>query len=213
MTWAEYCERIGESQRSVDRILNDIGPIVDDFSAKLADTLGLPFNKIRMLGKKVGEGFGKLAENELIINDEIIPLTPDNKDEIVAAIDSLVDTHKKEQKELKAKLDRATKETDKIVDEATKGLTLERDALIKEVGRLKPFDPSGEDVSWSKEHMEKIHELTGELAVKCRQFIMDDRLKEREHRQLQAQVEMYLQQAEFALQDLRADWMDKFVTE
>ena len=165
MTWDEYCEHIGEQRRTVDRVLKDISPLIGEFSDKLSSALGLPFNKIRMLGKKIGDGFGKLSENELIINEEIIPLTPDNKEEIEAAIDTIIETHKKEQKDLKNKLSKAKKNTDKIIEEETKGLKVERDALVKEVERLKPMDITERDITWCEEHLKAMQGVCVEFEI------------------------------------------------
>ena len=97
-TWVEYCDEVvGEPQRTVDRILSEIGPIAESFSASLADLLGMPFNKIRMLGRAVGSESAKLAENKLIIDGTEVLLDPENKDEIEAAIGTLYYTIKRHQ--------------------------------------------------------------------------------------------------------------------
>ncbi|WP_035238103.1 hypothetical protein [Desulfobacter vibrioformis] len=211
-TWDEYCDEVvGEPRRTVDRVLTEIGPIAESFSASLVDLLGMPFNKIRMLGRAVNTESAKLSKNKLIIGDSEVLLEPDNKDEIEAVIDALIESHKTQQQDLKKKLARATKETDKIVEEATKGLAVERDALIKEVARLKPLDVADLDQSWSEAYMKEICEITQTLVVKCRKFIMDDRIDE--DNELKIRVGAYMGQAELALQDLRQDWTDRFLAE
>lgn len=211
-TWDEYCDEVvGEPRRTVDRVLTEIGPIAESFSASLVDLLGMPFNKIRMLGRAVNTESAKLSKNKLIIGDSEVLLEPDNKEEIEAVIDALIESHKAQQQDLKKKLARATKETDKIVEEATKGLTVERDALIKEVARLKPLDVADLDQSWSEAYMKEICEITQTLVVKCRKFIMDDRIDE--DNELKIRVGAYMGQAELALQDLRQDWTDRFLAE
>jgi len=211
MTWVEYCEYIGESRRTVDKILDDIGPITEAFSANLARLLGLPFNKIRMLGQTVGASLAKLAGNELIIDGVIVSLDPDNKEEIEAAIDTLIETHKQEKKDLKKDLANHKKQTDKIVEEETRGLKTEVGALIKEVDRLKPFDPTEKDRDWSIDQMKKIRLSSDSLVAACRLFVLDERIDD--DFKLQAEVEQHMTEAELGLQDLRRLWTDRFYSE
>lgn len=94
MTWFEFCEAIGEPQRTVDRILSEIKPLVEDFSAKLADSIGLPFNKIRYLGMSVSGNLAEIEDGCLLFDGQKIPFAPENKDEIEAAIDAMKEAAK-----------------------------------------------------------------------------------------------------------------------
>lgn len=208
-TWVEYCDEVvGEPQRTVDRILSEIGPIAESFSASLADLLGMPFNKIRMLGRAVGSESAKLAENKLIIDGTEVLLDPENKDEIEAAIGTLIESHKQEKKTLEKKLKRATSDTDKIVEEATKGLTVERDALVKEIERLKPYDITDKDVSWSVDLIEEMKDQVAGFTVAASKLIMDERLKEDMH--LQAKAEQMILLMHRMTGDLNRTWDDVF---
>jgi len=162
LSWEEFCEACGEQRRTVENKLKDIRPFAENFSENFSGLLKVPFNKIRYLGRSIAEkpeNFSEIEDGNIYIDDTKIPLAPENKGEIEAAIDTLIDTHKKEQKELNAKLARAKKNTDKIVEEETKGLMTERDALVKEVARLKPLDIEDRDISWCEDHLKEMQGL------------------------------------------------------
>lgn len=59
----------------------------------MADLLGMPFNKIRMVGRAVNTESTHLSKNKLIIGDSEVLLEPDNKEEIEAVIDALIESH------------------------------------------------------------------------------------------------------------------------
>lgn len=76
---------------------------------------------------------------------------------------------------------------DKIVKEEVRALETEKKALVKEVERLRVFDPSGKDVSWSVKMTEQIDKILNEYDTALRAFAFDDRILE--HPDLQAKVE------------------------
>lgn len=88
-TWDEFCSAHGEDRRRVDEILNDLKPIYDNFTAEIGGFLGIPFSKIRYLGRSLPPDSGGFEEGHLLIDGQKIPLTPENKDEIEAAIDAM----------------------------------------------------------------------------------------------------------------------------
>src|SRR4030065_2392262 len=51
MTKEQFLDAIVETYRTTTNIQQDIAPIYDAFSAKVADFLGLKFNEIRLLGR------------------------------------------------------------------------------------------------------------------------------------------------------------------
>ncbi len=212
MTWDQFCEAIGEQRRNVDRVLKDIEPIYNNFSDNLSHLIDLPFNKIRYLGKNLTKKTDNLSEIEngiLTIDNTPIPLTPDNKDDIEAAIDTMIESHKREKKELKNKLAYAKAETKRAVSEETKGLALERDTLVKEVDRLKKFEPQEKDRDWAVQQMAEITDTILNLASQCQTIVMAEQIETDRH--LQAQVEAKITEAEGYLQDIRRTWTDRFV--
>ena len=177
MTWVEFCEAIGEPQRTVDRILSEIKPLAEDFSAKLADSIGLPFNKIRYLGMSVSGNLAEIEDGCLLFDGQKIPFTPENKDEIEAAIDAMKETHVNEVKALRADVKKYKNGTDKIVKEETKALTKERAALIEKIERLEVFAPDDKDPdTWMIEQMDLVQQAALEFSAICRRVVMDERI-------------------------------------
>ncbi len=208
MTFEKFCEAAGENVRNVNRILKDLRSIYDQFQDKLSCFVNVPFNKIKYLGKSFQDNLSRNENGDLVLGDDHIPLSIDNKDEIEAAIDAFIESHKQEKKTLEKKLARATKETDKIVDEATKGLTVERDALIKEVDRLKHLDPEDRDIEWSEAHLKEMTGLCVEFEKLVRSMAMDKRLHDDIH--TQAKCESMINLMTRACRDLQRDWDDEF---
>lgn len=78
-------------------------------------------------------------------------------------------------------------DTEKVVKAETHDLKVERDSLVKELDRLKAFDPENNDVAWSVPKMEAISKLHDELDTALRLFAFDKRILA--HPELQAKVE------------------------
>ncbi|MEM5789381.1 MAG: hypothetical protein AAGU11_18880, partial [Syntrophobacteraceae bacterium] len=96
-TWEEFCRDIGESDRSVDRILNELSPILEKISANLAEILGMPLSKIRYLGRSISANLAEITDdNAIVIGEERIEIRPENKDDIEAAIDLMREARDKE---------------------------------------------------------------------------------------------------------------------
>jgi hypothetical protein len=146
MTWDEFCESLGLARRSVDLMLEDLRPVIDTFSAKIADFSGMPFNKIRMLGKQVSANLAEIKDNCLVYGDESIPLTPEFRDDIQALIERISEEAKEKVEEAQAQLgakdkvlkgkqdllnkqERILKKYEK--DAAAKGLTADEDAFLQ----------------------------------------------------------------------------------
>ena len=209
MTFEQFCEAAGENVRNVQRVLKDLKPIYSNFHDKLSCFLDVPLNKIKYLGRSLHDN---LSQNgELILGEDRIPLTPDNKDEIEAAIDTLIENHKKEQNDLKNKLNKARKNTDRIVEEETKGLTAERDALVKEVARLKEFDPAEKDISWAEEYLSGLKDLVAQFEAGVRRMVMDERLHEA--MDVQARCQVFIDTMVRQARGLQRDWDAAFNTE
>jgi len=209
ITWEQYCtDIIGEPKRTVNDKLKDIKPLVDNFRGSLARISKLPFNKIRYLGRTMGQNLPTIENNTLIIDNTPIPITSDNKEEIEAAIDTLIDTHKQEKKDLQKNLEKQKSNTDKIINEETKGLKIERDALVKQVERLKPYDIEEKDETWSAEYLEKMERLCSEFEFAARHFIVDERLKE--NFPLMAQSASKIYSMNKAISELRIFWEEEF---
>lgn len=208
MTWAQFCEAIGESQRSVDRVLSEIQPIIEAASAKLADFTGMDFSKIRHLGRTLSANLAEIEDGTLVVDDVKIPLKPENKDDIEALIDNLRESQKKETGELRTKVAKLEKNLEKVVKEETETLRLERDGLIREVKRLKPFDLEEKDRTWSVERMKAVEDACRGFVLACSKFSVDERLGEDMH--LQGKIEGMMNEVDKEFADLRRRWNEKF---
>ncbi|MGD0278084.1 MAG: hypothetical protein ABSC11_02130 [Smithella sp.] len=147
-TWKEFCDSRGYADRTADRLIEELKPLFDQFSAKLADLAGITFNKIRLLGRSVSANLAEIKDGCLIYDDQLIPLDADHKDEIEAVLDQLKDnaeTAKKEKAlEVKAK-DRVLNDKEKTIQKLhknleklegqarEKNLTPEEDGFLKRV--------------------------------------------------------------------------------
>jgi hypothetical protein len=209
MTWEEFCESVGENKKTVGRILSDIESLYVDSWDKMSLFLGMPFNKTRYLGKSIRDKMSKIEDGTLIIDDIKIPLIPENKDEIEAAIDTLKDSHRREREELQGKVKKLKKRVEKVETEETKGLKVERDALIKENLRLKVFDPEDKEPdTWCLEQMEEVEKTANAFMWACQKFIADERIKE--NIPLQGQVEGKMREVYKNWQDLNVRWNEAF---
>ena len=143
MTWEDFCESIGESVRSVDKVLEDLRPIVNEFSAHSADLIGMPLNKIRYLGRLVNAESAEYAENEIIIDGQHIPLTPEHKDDIEALIDSL----KEAQKQVIEEKDATLRAKDKLLKAKEQLINRQEKELARYEGRAEKLGYTpGEEV-------------------------------------------------------------------
>lgn len=152
MTWLEFCESLGLVGRTVDMMLADIRPVIETFSEKVSGFCGLPFSKIRLLGKSISENISEIKDNCLIYGDESIPLTPEYRDDIQALIERIGEDAKEKIETLEAtvsakdkvlkskaevinKMERSLKKYEK--EAAIMGITPEEDAYIQQINNLK----------------------------------------------------------------------------
>ena len=152
LTWSEFCDAVGVPQRSADRMIEEAKPLFESFSASAAELCGVPFNKIRMLGKSISANLAEIKDNCLIYGDESIPLTPEYRDDIQALIERIGEDAKEKVETLEAtvsakdkvlkskgdvinKMERELKRFEK--DAAAKGLTPDEDAYIQQINNLK----------------------------------------------------------------------------
>lgn len=152
LTWAAFCDSLGLEVRTVDMMLTDIKSIVGTFSENFSGFAGLPFNKIRLLGKTVSENISEIKDNCLVYGDESIPLTPEYRDDLQALIERIGEEAKEKIETLEAtvsakdkvlkskgdvinKMERSLKKYEK--EAAVMGITPEEDAYIQQINNLK----------------------------------------------------------------------------
>lgn len=148
MTWEQFCETYvtGVSRRTVERIMKDLRPIFDNFSGQLTGLVGVPFNKIRYLGRNFSEKHDNLTgfeDGNIVIDGVKIPLSAENKDEIEAAIDGLKESHIRQKEDHEAKLkakDRVLEEKERVIQKQEKDL-----AKIQRDAKARGFEPGEEN--------------------------------------------------------------------
>jgi hypothetical protein len=92
MTWKQFCEAVGTPDRTVDLMIAEIKPLYDTFFARVADLCGYDLSKIRLLGKSISASVAEIKDNALVYGDEVIPLTPEYRDDIQALIERIEET-------------------------------------------------------------------------------------------------------------------------
>lgn len=152
LTWKEFCDALGVPDRTIDRMIEDAKPLFESFSANLAEICGLPFNKIRQLGRSVSANLAEIKDNCLVYGDESIPLTPEYRDDIQALIERISEDAKEKVETLEAtvsakdkvlkskgevinKMERSLKKYEK--EAAVMGITPEEDSYIQQINGLK----------------------------------------------------------------------------
>ena len=116
--------------------------------------------------------------------------------------------HQQRREQHAAEVAKLKKRLEGAATEETKALKAEKDALVKEVQRLKVFDPEDKDETWSLEQMKAIMATCADFTMQCRRFVLDDRLEG--NIPLQAKIEGVITQAQLAISDLSALWNDRF---
>jgi len=126
-SWEAFLESIGEERRTVDNIFKDLRPLFDEFHGKFSGLSGLPFNKVRYLGKSIQEKFSGFEDDCLVFDGEKIPLDPEHKEDIEAVIDKMKEVHRKEREEIEA----ALKARDRILEEKERVIVNQEKELAK----------------------------------------------------------------------------------
>lgn len=157
MTWEDFCECVGEQRRNVGRILEDMKPVYDEFQDKLAGLINMPFNKIRHLGRNVSDKNAGFKDGCLLFDGEKIPLTPENREEIEAAIDSMKETHKKKSEDSKA----AMKAKDRVLEAKQKVIINQEEELSKFTQEIEKRDYKPGEKEFIKKMEIRQVEITG----------------------------------------------------
>lgn len=204
-TWDNFCNYIGLSRSKVDEDLTNMDVFGNTFLTTVGN-LGLGYKDLRKLRQLTYDGSVIIdAEAETItIDGQIIPFNEEHTDEVQAAIESIISNNA----DLNKKVDRLLNDVKGIVKEETKGLKIEKDALLAEVKRLKVYDPIDKDREWSIAMMDEVRKAAVSLEVTIQKFVIDPRLDG--DRPLQAQVWAHLTGSISQLEDLDARMREAF---
>ncbi|MFZ2949193.1 MAG: hypothetical protein WA003_06880 [Desulfuromonadaceae bacterium] len=200
-TWDKFCESIGKSRRHIDEDLLNLQVFGEEFLGYVSG-LGVGYRELKQLRQLTHDGSVIIDGDCLTIENESIPIDQDHAEELQAAIERIIN----DRQQINSRVEKLEKQFKSAVDEETKGLKLEKKTLLKEVERLKPFDPEEKDRSFASAQMSAIQDATLELVTQMSKFIVrpdvtDDPV-------IMGQVEGHMQTAELALKDLRSRWED-----
>lgn len=196
-TWEDFCNYVGKSRRLIDEDLQNLGTFGEQFLATVAG-LRVGYRDLRRLRPLITDGSLTVGADAVTIDGETIPLDAEHVDDLGAAIERILEQNTA----LTTRVEKLEKKKDEIVAEETKGLKTEVKALVREVERLKAFDPEAHDREWSVAQMEAIREACEVFTGCIQKFVIDPRLQD--DRRLQAQVYALLTEGETSLRDLRS---------
>ncbi len=162
-TWEKFCNTLGYTSRHINEQLNNLQAFGADFMETVSD-LRVGYRDLRKLRQLTHDGTICIADNLVKIGDESIPLDPDHRDDLQAALEQVVDAKNQviSEKDLTIKTkDRLLADKQKLIERQEKdlaryeveaekkGLTAEENKVIQECrnactiidGFLSKFDP------------------------------------------------------------------------
>lgn len=118
LTWAQVCDKIGVSRRTIDEKLSIISEFAEEFFGAAANFIGPDFNKIRALRAAQIGGSANFTGKLIEYNGESVEITKSNQGRIDEILQKIVDDSN-ETKENNAALERLVKGKEKL----TRGLS------------------------------------------------------------------------------------------
>lgn len=132
-SWETFCNYLGKSRRQIDRDLENLKTFGSEF-LQTVSSFKLGYKDLKKLQGSVKNGDMTIEGEFVIIGDEKIPLSPDYKDDLEAALESLFEERDQQIKDsiaaIKAK-DRVLEAKQKVIQQQEKELskfTAEMDA-------------------------------------------------------------------------------------
>jgi len=183
-TWATCCREGGWNRRNADRLIENLRPLALEFLDNLSNFRfsTIEAKRIAMLGTSVqlrdASKLDKLSNSEaaIIIDEREVPFDEIHREEILTIVDEALSKREKE-----------AKKAEKELKEANKEHETEKKSLLKEIERLKPFDPEDKGLDRSLKQMEEIEKGFNEWENGLRRFCFDKRLDT--HPEIQARIE------------------------
>jgi len=129
MSWAAYCESVGMVRKTVDRVLDDMEPVVQNFSDNLSALTGMDFQKIRLLGRAVNQSENK--DGKLCIGDKEIEISAENASEIISQFEAMNKEKRDVQDQSEARKRRIAKMDKSLAQYEQKIASLERETKEK----------------------------------------------------------------------------------
>jgi len=112
LTWDQFCQRIGEKTRTVDRMLTDLRPIFEEMEDQSRELIGMDLSKLRWLGRNLDGTDATIEDGQLVVHDRRISISPENSGEIAALIEELKTTQQQLLDEKEKQLDEKRNEVE-----------------------------------------------------------------------------------------------------
>jgi hypothetical protein len=198
-TWEKFCDSVGISRRKIEDDLLNLEIFGEEFLGNVAG-FRVSQRDLKRLRQLTHEGVVTIDAEAVMIGEERIPMDGDHADELQAAIEKIIES----KTQLTQRVEKLEKDVASVVKEETRGLKVERDALIKEIKRLKVFDPEDKDHTWCANQLKEIHDAVAHLAAMCGRVIIDERALD--DPVVLGQVEGFISGAEVLINHLRRQW-------
>jgi hypothetical protein len=198
-TWENFCKSIGFSRQHIEDQLKNLSSLGEKFLQTVCG-LGVGYRDLRKLRQLANEGAVTIDVEAVMIGEERIPMDGDHADELQVAIEKILE----EKNAIRQRVEKLEKDVASVVKEETRGLKVERDALVKEIKRLKAFDPEDKDHTWCAQQLKEIHDAVAHLAAMCGRVIIDERALD--DPVVLGQVEGFISGAEVLINHLRRQW-------
>ncbi|ALC15625.1 hypothetical protein DSOUD_0838 [Desulfuromonas soudanensis] len=198
-TWENFCKSIGFSRQHIEDQLKNLSALGEKFLQTVCG-LGVGYRDLRKLRQLAHDGVVTIDAEAVTVGEERIPMDGDHADELQAAIEKIIES----KTQLTQRVEKLEKDVASVVKEETRGLKVERDALVKEIKRLKAFDPEDKDHTWCAQQLKEIHDAVAHLAAMCGRVIIDERALD--DPVVLGQVEGFISGAEVLINHLRRQW-------
>ena len=124
-SWESFCNHLGFSRRKIDEDLQNLDKFGEQFMASQRQ-LSLSQKDLRKLRKFVSNGDMTIEGEFVVIGEEKIPLSPDYKEDLEAAFESLVEERDRKIEESKTAMkakDRVLEAKQKVIQQQEKELS------------------------------------------------------------------------------------------
>jgi len=202
-TWDNFCNSLGFSRRTVEDKLSDINFFGEKFLGTIAG-FSIGYRELRKLRYAAEQDELVIEDDVIKVGGDVIPLDQEHTEDIKAAIDSILE----ETDRIKRENERLKKEHAAVIEEETKTHKTEKAALVKELKRLKAFDPEDKDPKWCVEQVETLEKIAGDFEMACRKTIFDPRIAN--DGWIIGKVSGLMNQIDTCFSDLRRTFEDEF---
>lgn len=136
-TWDKFCESLGKSRRIVDENLQNLNTFGGEFLETVA-SLRVGYRELRKLRQLSQDGAVVIDAEYMVIGEERIPLDVDHKEDLQAAIETLIE----QQASMKNEVEAQKKAFDRVQSDTRKTMTRLQKDLDKFTKQAEANGPS-----------------------------------------------------------------------